>query len=785
MLRPILLLCGLISVLASPTRAQHNQAILQGTVTDTTGSPIPGATIHLQNTKLGTHSNTNGEYILKQIRPDIYTIIVSCVGYQSVSHHITLDKEQPVTLNVELKDDVLQSQEIVVEANSEAEEVRETGYTVSVIESAKQKNLTTDVNQVLKTTPGIHLRESGGLGSGFKLSLNGLSGNQIRYFIDGIPMENFGSALSLSNYPVNLIDRLEIYKGAVPISLGADALGGAINIITDFRQKSFIDAAFSTGSFGTRRGSINGQYANYKNGFFLKASSFINHSDNTYWMEDVPVHDLELGNLLGNIRTKRFHDTYTSKMFYAEAGLFNKKYADKISVSTTLASNRKNYQHPDNNRQRIFGHFHTTNNTFLVATTYRKTIGKLDTKGFVIVGRAQQSVVDTSTRKYNWAGDYIVRESDDPKGELFERRSHRKLSDRVIRSNVGADYRANDNHTLSVSATQSYIRRTGEDLVNVFNHAFESPNFIHKNLLGLSYAYQTTDNRFSATSFLKQYWYAGKIITQDYDDNDVISKPSLTNTGYGLAFSYNANADLQFKSSYEKAYRIPESFEILGDGIYINPNPTLQPERSHNVNLGTRLAHRAEPFALQTEGNLFYRYSQAFIRFNPLGPFGEYENLNNVQTVGIETSLNITYQQLLSLNINVTYQHLTDQTEFDEGLPNTNYKSRVPNVPYFFGNVRLGISPSPESTIHKFRVFWRMRYIHPFFLTWEDLGNRDDKNIIPRQITHDLQLEYALKEGTYNITLSVDNLTNALVYDNFNIPKPGRSLNTKFRFFLR
>lgn len=47
-----------------------------------------------------------------------------------------------------------------------------------------------------------------------------------------MPLDTKGSGVSLANLPINIIDRIEIYKGVVPASLGTDALGGAINIIT-------------------------------------------------------------------------------------------------------------------------------------------------------------------------------------------------------------------------------------------------------------------------------------------------------------------------------------------------------------------------------------------------------------------------------------------------------------------------------------------------------------------------------------------------------------------------
>src|SRR5690606_5536812 len=320
--------------------------------------------------------------------------------------HIHVEQDTMLVINIQLKDEAVNIGEVLVEAKSVAQETREKGYSVEVIESKGQKNLSKNINQVLKTAPGINIRENGGLGSGFKLSLNGLSGNQIRYFIDGMPMENFGSSLSLNNFPINLIEKLEVYKGAVPVYLGSDALGGAINIITDQWYKNFLDAAFSYGSFNTLKSSVNGQYSDHTYGFFLKGSFFHNYSANNYTMHNVTVYDLELGNPLNNTTVKRFHDDYSSTMFTGEIGLFNKIFADKISLKLLVSGGRKNYQHPDNDPAKVMGDFHTKNESLLFSGSYIKKISKLNIKAYALFGEINETVVDTGTRKFNWKGDF-------------------------------------------------------------------------------------------------------------------------------------------------------------------------------------------------------------------------------------------------------------------------------------------------------------------------------------------------------------------------------------------
>lgn len=89
-------------------------------------------------------------------------------------------------------------------------------------------NSLSNLNELVNRTSGVKVRQEGGVGSDYDLSINGMSGNSVRYFIDGVPLETKGSEVSLANLPVNIIDHIEMYKGVVPAYLGSDALGGTI-----------------------------------------------------------------------------------------------------------------------------------------------------------------------------------------------------------------------------------------------------------------------------------------------------------------------------------------------------------------------------------------------------------------------------------------------------------------------------------------------------------------------------------------------------------------------------
>ena len=119
-----------------------------------------------------------------------------------------------------------------VYGKSTAKRLEEGAFAVNAVEITPNVNKLVTLNDIVDRTAGVKVRREGGMGSEFDLTINGMSGNSIRYFIDGVPLETKGTGLTLENVPLNTVERVELYKGVVPSYLSSDALGGAVNIVT-------------------------------------------------------------------------------------------------------------------------------------------------------------------------------------------------------------------------------------------------------------------------------------------------------------------------------------------------------------------------------------------------------------------------------------------------------------------------------------------------------------------------------------------------------------------------
>ena len=106
-----------------------------------------------------------------------------------------------------------------------------------------------------------------------------------------------------------LAKRVEVYKGVVPVELGGDALGGAINIITDNSRRTRVNASYSFGSFNTHKTNAYAEHTT-KSGFYVSLNAYQNYSDNDYKVNiDHYTKFGETGNsvVYEDLEVRRFH----------------------------------------------------------------------------------------------------------------------------------------------------------------------------------------------------------------------------------------------------------------------------------------------------------------------------------------------------------------------------------------------------------------------------------------------------------------------------------------------
>lgn len=766
---------------------------VKGIIENKAGERIPNASIFMGPGRQSQHADNDGNFSFEKLYAGNYSLRVTALGYKTYTMALKINEADLKNLRIQL--DALENSldEVNVSGKTETQKAREQAYQVSVIDAKKLHNTTLNIATALNNVPGIRVRESGGLGSNMDFLLNGFSGSQVKFFIDGIPMENMGNAFRINNIPINLAERIEVYKGVVPVELGSDALGGAINIVTNSGKTSYLDASYSYGSFNTHKTSVNAAI-NTKKGFQFLVNAFQNYSKNNYWVETETTMD-ESGSLEQVIRTRRFHDHYRNEMLMLGAGLHKKSWADQFLLGIDLGEYGKDIQNGAT-MEDVYGERRSKGITILPSIKYlKRNLGlrglDLNFSGNFNLGHDQ--LIDTATRRYNWLGQVI-----NPKTSPGERENiyvRYRNNEGVLTANLS--YRVNDKHSFVLNNTFNTFKRVTKDLKQDADQFLADKNSsTQKNVLGLSYRFDYS-KRGNVLAFGKLYrqntnGFVNKngVPNPSHDDYGWV-KNSFTTQGYGLAGTYFLFPNLQGRASYEHGIRVPSSTELFGNMDALTGNATLKPEKSENLNLGFIYSPSfSNTHFLTVDVAALYRYSRDFIRPQIVksNRLATNTNLRDVNNKGIEGTIRYRYKNKLNIGFNISYQDLRNQTKYEGGVHDAvslTYQDRLPNMPYLFGNMDANYSlNNPLGLDGSFTIGYQLYYTHEYYESWPGLGTVSTKTIIPEQWNHNANLIYSFKGGKYNLTIECLNLTDALLYDHFKLQKPSRSFNAKFRYFL-
>jgi iron complex outermembrane receptor protein len=129
----------------------------------------------------------------------------------------------------------------------------------SVIETDHAVTTVETLSDLLAESVGVHVRRFGGLGDFSTVSVRGFSPGQVQVYLDGVPLSRADNeTVNLSELPVDLVDRIEVYRSATPLAFAQAAPGGVVNVVSRRppRDRPLWAASASGESFGTRKADL-------------------------------------------------------------------------------------------------------------------------------------------------------------------------------------------------------------------------------------------------------------------------------------------------------------------------------------------------------------------------------------------------------------------------------------------------------------------------------------------------------------------------------------------------
>lgn len=773
----------LILITACKEITAQQKVVLKGHISDQqSGKSLAGANVQVKGTQIGTSSDVDGLFEITLLANQSCFIIVSFVGYSTIQQRVSLNDQtnfievtlSPISTELSNVTVIGQSEEQV-----ETQKVKQNVMPVTIITAKQIENRAGNLNEILARQAGIQIRYSGGLGSDSRISVRGLEGKRVQIFIDGNPLNTPDGSLGINDLPVQIIERIEIYKGAVPAWLGGDGLGSAVNVIFRHRDISYIDASISRQSYNTQITNLILKKTFDKQGIEAGFGVFDTRSDNDYIMQSPFQSELKI---------KRDHDRYHS-LLMGGAIRFHKTWFDEIEIEGAYVGNKKQIQGIYQNIQ----HVESNSNAYVGVISFTKkefANNKLGLKYNLIYAKFDVELTDTSSVNYNWDGTKMP--SRYGRGELGNGPNLSTNLQQDLRQRFNLDHRLNKTFTLNLNNTSRYVTfNPNDDVGNAFLgfNAYNYPGSLKNSITGLTVESRFKEEKLLLSAAVKHYYnmvdgYNTSIYANNVNPDRL--KNTTTEIGYNGGFRFNFSKSFLTKGSYERGVRLPNNTELFGDGILITPTTSLKPEIADNVNLGLIYDFtNKRDNRLQIEANGFYMNVENLIQLSGNGLSLGYVNYAKANITGADVDIKYDVTRNIFASFNATYQILTDIQKFIPAttVPNPTYKLKIPNTPQFFMNWNVEFHKTNLlSKASKTRLMYDGSFVDRYSYGFN--VSIYDKFFIPSFLTHTISVEQSFKDSRYTITAEANNITDQIVINNFNQPLAGRTFRIKLRYLL-
>ncbi len=274
----LLLIFGLC---ISPVLA--NSGKIAGTVTDSeTGEPLIGANVFIIESSQGASTDLNGEYVILNVTPGVYSLRVTYVGYQQqLIQNVRVETDRTTTIDLEMSFDTREFEEVVIIAEQPLIRRDETGTRQSITGDEMANLPVQNFSEVLSLQSGV-------VSSGRRsFNVRGGRSNEVGFMIDGIMVRDPVSGAMATNIGNNMIQEMTVLSGTFNAEYG-NAMSGIVNITTreggnDFRgmveinQSAFnqqSDSLFSTPASNTYSFRFDGPIIRDRLSFLISGETF-------------------------------------------------------------------------------------------------------------------------------------------------------------------------------------------------------------------------------------------------------------------------------------------------------------------------------------------------------------------------------------------------------------------------------------------------------------------------------------------------------------------------------
>lgn len=618
---------------------------LAGNITDSSGAAIPNAQVGLFS-RVGllaqTETDKTGAFRFEAVADDATKLVVAADGF--ATRTIPLPAASPLGVQLDIAP---QSDSIRVAGSTIDLTAGEQASSVSVIDSAeiRERNEAQATN-LLRELPGLAIVQTGQNGGATSLFLRGGDSTYALVTIDGMPVNSFdyGGGYDFSQMPTDILDRIEVVRGAQSALYGSYANSGVVNFVTrSAGEGPTLDVIAEGGSHDENRFAVSG--SGTVAGFGIAASASRVFDNN-----EVPNSDWRDDNLLLHINRNWDHQSFTA------AGTFNSN-AEGVpgpygSDPLGLYPGLDTISRDKNNNSEYMFHYQDD----LAANVRGELFG-----GFFL------------------GNDFYI----SPYGNSFNKDIRGQAEARAVAA-VAKNW--------TISAGFSWAREEVENTYITDNSFSVFP--LRRDEEGIYW-----ENRLQFRKLSLQLGVRGDIFhtfaipayMDPYTDRPANPAHTDSRVNPKLAAAYTLTATTRVHASAGTGIRPPGANDLA-----FTDNPDLKPERNTSVDAGISQSFLGGRLVL--DGTYFYnRYADLIVSLGgSLSELSAYvtDNLANAKTQGVETSAQLRPVRWLAFSANYTYIDSEVLALNHTGVAQDYYQvgQQLPRRPPQSGSFRLALT---------------------------------------------------------------------------------------------
>ncbi|MBP5380192.1 MAG: TonB-dependent receptor [Bacteroidaceae bacterium] len=566
------------------------------------------------------------------------------------------------------------------------------------------------VNDLLKLTSGVDVRQRGGFGIQTDISIDGGTFDQITLLLNGINISNPHTGHLAADLPLSPddIERIEILQGASSRVYGGSSFGGCINIVTRKDTINNISARAEGGSFVTFQADGRGclKLKQVANRISTGGGRSNGGTDNSQWKKAQLYYQGDFSHEAFTLDWQFGFSkkNYGANTFYSAAYPNQYERNERYTMSVSAETKNKIHFTPSVYWNRTYDNFELIHGKRFGENFHQTDVYGLKLGGY-LNWRAGKTAFGTEIRNEGILSTNLGKQLDEAQY------SH-------VRGNKDIFYDHKDNRT------------------NI-SYCLEHNILLQKWTLSMG----VVANMNTAIQH-RFYFYPGA---------DMSVRPAPNWTIY---------------ASYNNGFRLPTFTDLYYKSPTLNGNTDLKSEENHSVQLGTQYTRAGSSGTLR----VFYHRGRHMIDWVMYNATDIYHATNfNLDNMGVqaETKLNfekMTHKDIWLKNLSVSYTFM-HQKRHDHTLI---YKS---NYALEYLRHKLVVSMS-HKIYSRLTATWHLRWQDRMgaYLLYQNATNTGKLTPYKPYVTLDMKIQWT--ERLYTLYLQGTNITNCKYYDMGNVPQP-------------